>query len=96
MTEPLFDPKRAAIIIRASKLQELHDLQQRILIVERFGVDAVPYPGIQSKLGSIHSLEELLAKHGEIVHEVKRLTEAIDAASDIEIAEIVAAVKRHR
>lgn len=94
---PLFDPKHTARILRRHLFHELHDLQQRILLVERFGPHAVPWPRIQEKLGSLNSLEELKAKHADYVYKIERLTAAIDKADEVELARMVASIMaRHR
>src|SRR5690348_4683026 len=89
MAEPLFDSKRAALIIRDARIRRLHELQQRILLVERFGKEAVVFPGVQTRLGSVTSHEEMLVEHARIVQEINKLNGAIDAASDVEAEQMV-------
>jgi len=90
---PLFNPKHTAQIVRSHLLSELNELQQRILLVERFGEDAVPYPRIQTTIPSVSKLEDMLADHRDLVEKIKLLTKAIDKADEREIAEMVASIK---
>ena len=83
--DPMFDPKRTASILRAYFMQQLHDLQKRILIIERFGPDAVPWPKIQSRLGSIHTLQQDLDEHTALVAKIRALTFALERADEMDM-----------
>lgn len=89
MSEPMFGPKRAAMIIRGALLQRLHDLQNRIMRLERFGADSVAFPKIQSKPGETMKLSELLAEHKKLVHEINMLNNALMAATELELQQFV-------
>lgn len=84
-----FDPRRAAGLIRHALMQDLAGVQQKILIVERFGNDAVPSPGIQSRLGSLHTVEEMQKKHDDLAAQIRTLTTVIDKADELNIQEFV-------
>jgi len=94
--DPMFDPRRTASILRTYFMQELHDLQKRILIIERFGPDAVPWPRIQSKLGSIHTLQEELDKHTALVAKIRALSFALERADEMNIKEFAEHLMRNR
>ena len=95
MSSPLSSPKRVAQIVRRHLLRELGELQQRILIVERFGENAVPWPEIQLNLKA-YNLVEMMRDHDDYVEQIKLLTKAIDAANEADIVELVAGIKARR
>lgn len=94
MDEPLFPPRRAASIIKQHLIEQLASLQERIMLVERFGTEAVTF----AKMGIMgtEKLPEMLARHAEYVAQIKALTRALDAASDAELRAFVQSIIRDR
>lgn len=88
----MFNPRKVAGILKQHAIEELHRLQQRILIVERFGADAVTMTMLGSK--GTEKLPQMLERHAELVAQIDALKAALDAASEIDLAAFVAEAKR--
>lgn len=89
-------PRQAASRIRTSLLRQIHDLQTRILLVERFGDKAVTDPGIQTKPGPVFPLAEMLRQLDEVEAELAKVIEFSEKAEQDDIRAFVEAMRDRR
>lgn len=88
----MFTPRKVAGMIRQHLLEELHRLQTRILLAERFADVAVTLPML-GRMGAENALE-MKKRHDELVGQIKALSKAIDAASEADLMAFVESLKR--
>lgn len=92
--EPMFNPREVAGIIQQSRVEQLQRIQQRILLVERFGADAVTMPML-GRPGT-DTLAELIGEHDAVLAQIRALQKARDAASEADILAFVDSIKRRK
>ena len=85
-------PRKIASMLKQYLIEQLAKLQERILIVERFGADAVTMPMLGS-LGT-EKLPDMLDRHAELVDQIRALQRGLDAASEADLQAFVADVKK--
>jgi hypothetical protein len=86
---PIFDERRTATMVRDQLLDSLRNLQMRILLRERFGADMAEPATFIARLGGVDSLDEMLARHAELVRQIRAISAAIDQASEVEMRDFV-------
>lgn len=82
MSENSYTMRRALGMLRAQLVKDIYEMQERIILVERFGEqDVILHPTIQTKPGATYPLSEMKQRHAEALATLRRLADAIDAAS---------------
>jgi hypothetical protein len=95
MSKVLFDdPRKLASIVAHALVRQLHDLQDRIIRIERFGKNAVLHPGFGVLNDTVYTRDQLLQEHDELVAQIRALNEARDKASGQALAQFVAGLRR--
>lgn len=95
--------RKAANIVLAALVKELHQAQMEILLCERFGADYVSPTSARLGYAPPNHTQHaaLVCEHAGLLADVKALKAAIDAASDQNVADFVDALirrntKRHQ
>lgn len=89
--QPMFNPREVAGIIQQHQVERLHRIQQRILLVERFGEDAVTMPML-GRPGT-DTLAQLIGEHDAVLKQIRAIQKVREAASEADLRAFVSSLR---